>query len=85
MELHEVVEAKYVKGFNVRFTFDDLTKGELDLEQFLGKGVFEPLQKIENFKRFSVDSNLGTITWFNGADISPDTLYQTIQKNNKFK
>ena len=35
--------------------------------------VFEPLKNADYFQRFFVEA--GTVTWPNGADIAPETLY----------
>ena len=78
MELCEVIEAKWVKGYTVQITFSNLKKGSLDLERFLGRGVFKSLKNISKFKQFKVDAELGTIVWPNGADIAPEVLYRQI-------
>jgi hypothetical protein len=38
-------------------------------------GVFGPLETPEFFRQVSVDNELGTIAWPNGADFCPDMLY----------
>lgn len=76
MELHEIVEAKWIKGYFVQITFSNLKRATVDLKRFLGRGIFKDLTNIEKFKRFKVDAELGTIVWPNGADIAPEVLYQ---------
>ena len=76
MEIHEVIHAKWIKDYIVELTFSDLQKGRVDFKKYLGKGVFKELTKVEKFKRFKVDAELGTLCWSNGADIAPEILYQ---------
>lgn len=53
----------------------DGSKREIDLEPYLNGAVFEPVRTDEAFFRsVSVDEELGTIVWPDGADIDPDVL-----------
>lgn len=59
----------------VELHFADGARRVLDLEPFLTGPVFRPL--VEDYGLFwtvTVDAELGTIVWPNGADISPRTL-----------
>ncbi len=79
MELVDVVEVRHVREYVVWVKFEDGTSGEVDLSGSLRGPVFEPLQNIDYFKQVSVDSEVGTIVWPNGADIAPETLYARLQ------
>lgn len=78
MELHEIIEARWVKDYTVELTFSDLRKGRIDLKNYLGRGVFKELVDLKKFKQFKVDAELGTLTWPNGADLAPEVLYQKV-------
>ena len=78
MEIHEIIQAKWIKGYTVELTFNNLRKGRVDFEKYLGRGVFKELTKVEKFKRFKVNAELGTLCWSNGADIAPEVLYQEV-------
>jgi len=69
-----VIDAKYVSDYKIRVTFDNGEQGIVDLEKKLGRGVFKPLKDKAYFKKFFVDG--WTISWPNGADIAPETLYE---------
>jgi hypothetical protein len=75
MKLVDVVAVRHVRDYVVWLRFEDGSEGEVDLWSSLRGPVFEPLHDIEYFKQVRVDPELGTITWPNGADIAPETLY----------
>jgi hypothetical protein len=65
-----------LQGFRLRLAFDDGTVREIDLEDELWGPVFEPLRHDPQlFRQVSVDDELGTIVWPNGADMDPDVLH----------
>jgi hypothetical protein len=56
--------------------FEDGSVRWVDLARELNGEVFQPLKDIEYFKTVSVHPDLDTIVWENGADMSPDFLYE---------
>jgi len=78
MFLH-VREAVYVQGYVLRLRFNDGAEGEVDLKDELDGEVFEPLKRIEEFRRFRVDPDLQTVVWENGADMAPEFLYEKMR------
>ncbi|PYQ26666.1 MAG: DUF2442 domain-containing protein [Acidobacteria bacterium] len=77
--VNDVVEVRYLHDYTVWLRFEDGTAGEVDLRESLRGPVFEPLRKLEYFKQVSVDAEIGTIVWPNGADIAPETLYRRVR------
>ena len=75
----KVVKAEYIKDYIIYLDFSDGSEGEVDLEQELDGTIFEPLQKLSYFKNFSLNEELHTITWPNGADFAPEFLYEKLQ------
>ena len=73
--LPTVVEAEYREQFRIRVVFSDGLDATLDFSKWLSGPVFEPLKDLAYFKRFFVDG--GTVVWPNGADIAPETLYES--------
>ena len=69
-----VVQAEYAGDHKIRLVFHDGSEGIVDFGGWLDGPVFEPLREPTYFKRFFIDG--GTITWPNGADIAPETLYE---------
>lgn len=60
----------------VRLTFTDDVVREIDLAPLLWGSVFEGIRTDDDaFRAVTVDLELGTIVWPNGADIDPDVLH----------
>lgn len=74
--MHFVRSVAYVADYKLRLTFEDGSMKLVDLEPHLYGEVFEPLKDINAFKRVRVNPDLDTIVWDNGADLSPDFLYE---------
>ena len=74
MILH-VVEASYERDYVIRLRFNDGAEGFVDLSGELYGEVFAPLKDKESFRAFSVDPELGTVVWQNGADFAPEFLH----------
>ncbi len=79
MFLH-ITQAKHIKDYQVHLTFNNGTQGIADLTTTLWGEVFEPLKNPQLFKTLHVDTELGTITWSNGADLAPEFLLSLIKK-----
>jgi len=75
----DVVEVRHLKDYVIWVRFEDGTEGEVDLRQSLRGPVFEPLRDIQYFSTVSVNPDLGTIVWPNGADVAPETLYERVK------
>lgn len=75
---YEIHDVEYLGGFRLRITFADGLVNEIDLAAKLAGAVgpvFEPLRDPNFFAQVTVDSELGTIVWPNGADLAPDALH----------
>ena len=69
-----VIKAEYRGEYRIHVTFNDNSEKTIDFKDWLRGPIFEPLKNIEYFKRFFVDG--WTISWPNGADIAPETLFE---------
>ncbi len=76
---YEITAVEHLGGHHLRLTFADGFVGDVDLAgRFLAPTgpMFEPLRDVAYFAKVSVDSELGTVVWPNGADLAPDVLHQ---------
>jgi len=74
--MHFVRGVEYVSGYKLLLTFEDGSVRMADLEAHLDGEIFEPLKEVAYFKAANVNTELDTIVWDNGADMSPDFLYE---------
>ncbi|HUF25194.1 MAG TPA: DUF2442 domain-containing protein [Vicinamibacterales bacterium] len=72
--LPSVVNAKHIEGFRVHLAFNDGVEAVVDFERWLTGPVFQPLRTSQRFSELFVDG--GGVAWPNGADISPEALYE---------
>ncbi len=71
--LPAVTRAHHAGGYRIHLVFNDGSENTVDFSQWFAGPVFEPLRDVAYFQRFFIDG--GTVSWPNGADIAPETLY----------
>jgi len=71
-----VIAAESRGGYYIHLWFSDGCEKTLDFGGRLEGPVFQPLHDVVHFRRFFIDG--GTVAWPNGADIAPETLYESI-------
>ncbi len=77
----DVIKVTVLEGYSVKLEFEDGAKGNVDISEIVPfKGIFEPLKDKDYFSRVSVNHDIGTICWENGADISPTILREAINR-----
>ncbi len=76
----DVTSVQYLRDYQLELTFADGIKGVVDFESWVvGQGgVFAPLEDKEYFAKVSVNNELGTVVWPNGADVDPEVLYSRV-------
>jgi hypothetical protein len=84
----KVTEAEYLDDYRILLTFNTGEQKEVDLKDHLNGEIFKPLRDKNIFMQFTVNKDLDTIVWSNGADIAPYSLYdigKTISKTVHIK
>jgi hypothetical protein len=75
---YDVRSVEHLGGYRLRVGFADGTVRVVDLEAKLSGPVgpvFEPLRDVEFFASATVDPEIATVVWPNGADLAPDALH----------
>ncbi len=71
-----VKKVRHIEAYKLGITFNDGVVKQVDLSPYLQGKVFRPLRNLGLFKRVKVNPDIDTICWTNGADLSPEFLYQ---------
>ena len=72
--MFKVTEAKVLSGYSLWLRFADGVKGEVDLSDFAGRGVFGAWNDRSFFEDVHIDES-GALTWRGDLDLCPDDLY----------
>jgi hypothetical protein len=75
----KVTRVERLGEYSLRLTFSDGIVGDIDLADELWGEMFEPLRDIAQFNSVSVDPELGTLVWANGADLDPEGLHDAVR------
>ncbi len=77
MFLFDVTRVQALPNRNLELTFENGFHGIVEMDRIVKSytGVFAPLLQDDYFKQVTVNAELGTIVWPNGADLCPDVLY----------
>jgi len=74
--MHWVKNAEYKKDYEISLEFENGNVKIVNLENHLNSGILKDLKNKANFCKFKLNHDTDTIEWENGADFSPDFLYE---------
>ena len=75
----DVVEVRPENTREFRVKFDDGLSGLIVIDSSFCSGVFKALLDDDFLRQASADN--GVVTWPNGLDLAPDTMYNEIKSN----
>ncbi len=76
-------EARAEKSYTLFVLFDDGVNGIIDLNKWVGKGVFEYWSDEINFRNFKITAEK-KIEWNDEIDMDPDAFYLQLSKKTFF-
>jgi len=74
--MHFITAVRYDSAFRLHLQFEDGLWRVVDLESYLDGEMFAPLKDVFRFRTAHLNSDIDTVVWENGADMSPDFLYE---------
>ncbi len=74
--MHFITAVRYDSAFRLCLQFEDGLWRIADLESCLDGEMFDPLKDVFRFRTAHLNSDIDTVVWKNGADMSPDFLYK---------
>ena len=77
--LFDIVEVKIIRNYILYLRFENGVDGQIDISKIVPfEGIFSQFQDLSYFATVTINPELGTIVWDNGADLAPDYLYSVI-------
>jgi len=77
--LRKIIAAKALDGHRIYLRFEDGVEGTVEFKAIAPfKGVFSGLQDQKVFEKMTLNAELGTVQWENGADLAPEALYARV-------
>lgn len=73
--IYRVVNFEIVAPYTLRVRFDDDTARTINFEPALAGELYAPLRDLKFFSQASIDPEVHTLIWPNGADFDPATLH----------
>ena len=74
--IHRITRFEIVGPYTLVVAFGDGTEQRINFGPVLHGPMFGPLQDLVMFNAVTLDKEVGTLTWPNGADFDPATLHE---------
>jgi Protein of unknown function (DUF2442) len=73
--IYQVTSFTIVAPYTLRVIFDDQSEQTINFQPVLAGELYRPLRDINLFNRVTIDPEVHTLVWPNGADFDPATLH----------
>lgn len=73
--IYRVLRFRIVKPYTIWMAFNDGTEQTIQFGSVLAGELFGPLRDLNLFNQVSIDPEVHTLVWPNGADFDPATLH----------
>lgn len=73
--IYQVSAAEVLESYTLRVQFTDNTEQIINFKPVLAGELYGPLLDLRLFNQVTVDSEVKTLVWPNGADFDPATLH----------
>ena len=83
--IYRVVSFEIIAPFTLRVAFDDGTSQTIDFGPVLAGEMYGPLRDLGLFNQVSIDPEVHTLVWPNGADFDPATLHDWPQLSKQLE
>ena len=82
--IYRILDCEHIPPYSLQLKFDDGTQRLIDLTDVLEGAVYGPLKDVYLFAQVSVDPEIQTVVWPNGADFDPAILHDWPQHRDMF-
>lgn len=73
--IYKIISLKIIFPYTLELKFNDGAIKEINFERILFGGMLSPLKDQKLFNQVSIDPEVKTIVWPNGADFDPAILH----------
>ena len=74
-KLYKVIDYKVIDRYTIWVKFDDESDQIINFAPVLYGAMWGPLRDVALFNQVAIDPIARTLSWPNGADFDPETLY----------
>lgn len=83
--IHRVTAVQAIGAYLLKVSFEDGTTQEIDFEPVLAGELLGPLKDLALFGQVSIDPEVHTLVWPNGADFDPAILHDWPRHSEAFR
>ncbi len=82
--IYKITSCQVLEPYTLRVKFDDGIEQVIDLSDVLRGEIFGPLKDFSLFNRVTIDPEVHTVVWPNGADFDPAILHDWHKYKDSF-